>query len=68
MLANLRVLASSFIVSNCTSKMEVEKDICPRLQSEAKAYDHWVSFLGYHSTFFILVGECGWENVAGNYF
>ena len=50
--ANLRVLPSSFILSNCTSKMKVEKDNCPRLQCEAKANDHWVSFLGYHFNFF----------------
>ena len=27
--------------------MKVEKDNCPRLQCEAKANDHWVSFLCY---------------------
>ena len=32
--------------------MKVEKDNCPRLQCEAKANDHWVSFLGYHFNFF----------------
>ena len=51
MLANLRGLASSFILPDCTSKMKVVKDNCPRLQCEAMANDHKVSFLGYHFNF-----------------
>ena len=39
------------IFLNYTAKMKVEKDNCPRLRCEAKANDHWVSFLGYHFNF-----------------
>ena len=46
--------------------MKVEKDNCPRLQCEAKANDHWVSFLGYHfnliSYWFVWTGKCSLVN------
>ena len=52
--------------------MKVEKDNCLRLQCEANANDHWVSFPGYHFNYYnyyiIWVEKCGQANVANRIF
>ena len=60
-LANLRVLPSSFILSNCTSKMKVEKDNCPRLQCRLMITGlvSWVIISTFYIGWKVWTGKCG---------